>query len=125
MAKDTGPGTSIDGAVALVTGGFRGFGAAVAAELLDRGASKIYATSRTAQPSGDFRVVPLVLDVVADDSVAAAALARAGHLDPSEQRRDLAQRAGPDGTVRRSAIRTGHERVRDPPHGQSVRPGTR
>jgi hypothetical protein len=50
MAADTGPGTSVDRAVALVTGGFRGFGAAVAAELLDRGASKIYATSRTAQP---------------------------------------------------------------------------
>nr|MDQ4006956.1 KR domain-containing protein [Actinomycetota bacterium] len=43
-------GTPIAGAVALVTGGHRGFGRALVDELLARGATKIYATSRTPQP---------------------------------------------------------------------------
>ena len=41
-------GTPINGAVALVTGGHRGFGRATIDELLGRGAAKVYATSRTA-----------------------------------------------------------------------------
>jgi DNA-binding CsgD family transcriptional regulator/tetratricopeptide (TPR) repeat protein len=44
--SDDGP--PINGAVALVTGGHRGFGRATVDELLDRGAAKVYATSRTA-----------------------------------------------------------------------------
>ena len=70
-------GTPIDGAVALVTGGNRGFGRAMVLELLDRGAAKVYATSRSPQPQTDSRIVPLVLDVTDDDSVAAAARAAA------------------------------------------------
>ncbi len=70
-------GTPIDGAVALVTGGNRGFGRAMVQELLDRGAAKVYATSRSPQPQTDSRIVPLVLDVTDDDSVAAAARAAA------------------------------------------------
>jgi NAD(P)-dependent dehydrogenase (short-subunit alcohol dehydrogenase family) len=55
-------GTQIEGAVALVTGGHRGFGRAVVDELLERGAGsgergavKLYATSRSA--SGESRAV--------------------------------------------------------------------
>lgn len=69
-------GTPIEGAVALVTGGNRGFGRALVDELLERGAAKVYATSRSAQTQrDDDRVVPLILDVADDTSVAAAAQA--------------------------------------------------
>jgi NAD(P)-dependent dehydrogenase (short-subunit alcohol dehydrogenase family) len=66
-------GTPIDGAVALITGGHRGFGRALVDELLARGATKVYATSRSLQPRRDERIVPLVLDVTDDASVTAAA----------------------------------------------------
>ena len=67
-------GTPIEGAVALVTGGNRGFGRALVDKLLERGAAKVYASSRSAQPQrDDDRVVPLILDVTDDSSVAAAA----------------------------------------------------
>jgi NAD(P)-dependent dehydrogenase (short-subunit alcohol dehydrogenase family) len=66
-------GTPIDGAVALVTGGHRGFGRALVDELLARGASKVYATSRSPQPRRHDRIVPLILDVTDAASVAAAA----------------------------------------------------
>lgn len=68
-------GTPVAGAVALVTGGHRGFGRAIVDELLDRGAAKVYATSRSAQTPHDPRIVPLILDVADDASVAAAAKA--------------------------------------------------
>jgi NAD(P)-dependent dehydrogenase (short-subunit alcohol dehydrogenase family) len=70
-------GTPIEGAVALVTGGNRGFGRALVNELLERGAAKVYATSRSTQPrpQRDNRIVPLILDVADDSSVAAAAQA--------------------------------------------------
>ena len=67
------PRTPIEGAAALVTGGHRGFGRALVDELLARGAAKVYATSRSAQPDRDERIVPLLLDVTDDESVAAAA----------------------------------------------------
>jgi len=67
------PGTQIEGAAALVTGGNRGFGRALVNELLARGAAKVYATSRAPHPTRDERIVPLVLDVTDDESVAAAA----------------------------------------------------
>lgn len=66
-------GTPIEGASALVTGGNRGFGRAIVDELLDRGAAKVYATSRAPHLTSDERIVPLVLDVTDEDSVAAAA----------------------------------------------------
>jgi NAD(P)-dependent dehydrogenase (short-subunit alcohol dehydrogenase family) len=75
MFKTTSPGTPIEGAAALVTGGNRGFGRAMVDELLDRGAAKVYATARSPHTPPDKRIVPLVLDVTDDDSVAAAALA--------------------------------------------------
>jgi NAD(P)-dependent dehydrogenase (short-subunit alcohol dehydrogenase family) len=68
-------GTPIEGAVALVTGGHRGFGRAFVDELLERGAAKVYATSRSPQAQRDERIVPLVVDVGDDASVAAAAQA--------------------------------------------------
>jgi NAD(P)-dependent dehydrogenase (short-subunit alcohol dehydrogenase family) len=70
-------GIPIEGAVALVTGGNRGFGRALVDEFLKRGAAKLYATSRSAQPGPqrDNRIVPLVLDVSDDASVGAAAQA--------------------------------------------------
>jgi NAD(P)-dependent dehydrogenase (short-subunit alcohol dehydrogenase family) len=73
-STDFDSGTPIKGAVALVTGGNRGFGRALVDELLERGAAKVYATSRSAQPHPprDARIVPLILDVADDTSVAAA-----------------------------------------------------
>jgi NAD(P)-dependent dehydrogenase (short-subunit alcohol dehydrogenase family) len=66
-------GTPIHGATALVTSGNRGFGHAIVDELLSRGVAKVYATARSPHTPPDTRVVPLVLDVTDDDSVAAAA----------------------------------------------------
>jgi NAD(P)-dependent dehydrogenase (short-subunit alcohol dehydrogenase family) len=66
-------GTPISGATALVTGGNRGLGKAIVQELLDRGAAKVYATSRSPFVHQDARVVNLSLDVTSDASVAAAA----------------------------------------------------
>jgi NAD(P)-dependent dehydrogenase (short-subunit alcohol dehydrogenase family) len=70
-STDFDSGTPIKGAVALVTGGNRGFGRALVDELLERGAAKVYATSRSAQPHPprDARIVPLILDVADDTSV--------------------------------------------------------
>jgi NAD(P)-dependent dehydrogenase (short-subunit alcohol dehydrogenase family) len=66
-------GTPIQGAVAFVTGGNRGFGRALVDELLDRGAAKVYVTSRSPQCRHNERIVSLVVDVGDDVSVAAAA----------------------------------------------------
>ncbi|MFK0251164.1 SDR family oxidoreductase [Amycolatopsis azurea] len=65
--------TSIEGAVVLVTGGQRGLGRAFVAELLDRGAAKVYATARTPRAETDPRIVPLPLDVTDPESVRALA----------------------------------------------------
>ena len=56
-STDLSSGTPIEGAVALVTGGHRGFGGALVDELLERGAAKVYATSRSSQPKRDPRIV--------------------------------------------------------------------
>jgi NAD(P)-dependent dehydrogenase (short-subunit alcohol dehydrogenase family) len=63
----------ISGSVALVTGGQRGIGKAIAAELISRGAAKVYVTARTPAPEQDPRIVPVPLDVRDDESVAALA----------------------------------------------------
>lgn len=76
------------GSTALVTGGRRGLGRAFTAELLARGAVKVYATSRTprpaddphADPHADPRIVPVVLDVT-DEAAVAALAERAGDVD--------------------------------------------
>jgi len=75
MLNNNSPGTPIVGATALVTGGNRGFGRAIVEELLDRGAAKVYATARSPYTPADGRIVPLVLDVTDEASVAAAAQA--------------------------------------------------
>jgi NAD(P)-dependent dehydrogenase (short-subunit alcohol dehydrogenase family) len=65
----------IAGSTAVVTGGQRGLGAAFVDELLSRGATKIYATSRTPQTSGNSLVVRLPLDVT--DALSVSSLAAA------------------------------------------------
>ncbi len=61
--------------IALVTGANRGIGRQFVLELLDRGASKVYATARRPESLDftDSRVVPLRLDLLDHDSVVAAA----------------------------------------------------
>jgi NAD(P)-dependent dehydrogenase (short-subunit alcohol dehydrogenase family) len=66
---------NITNQIALVTGANRGIGREFVLELLERGASKIYATARRPETIdfGDDRVVPLRLDLLDHDSVVAAA----------------------------------------------------
>ncbi len=70
---------NISNSVALVTGANRGIGRTFVAELLRRGASKIYVAARDTTSlgellkGGDRRLVPLPLDVTDVDQVAAAA----------------------------------------------------
>src|SRR5262245_22366134 len=65
---------NIQGSTVVVTGGQRGLGKAIVAELLRRGAAKVYATARAPKPSDDPRVVSVALDVTDPDSVAALAV---------------------------------------------------
>lgn len=65
---------NIDDQIALVTGANRGIGREFVLELLERGASKVYATARRVE-SVDFddsRVVPLRLDLLDHESIVAA-----------------------------------------------------
>ncbi|MFI1917911.1 SDR family oxidoreductase [Nocardia sp. NPDC020380] len=63
--------TTIEGSIAVVTGGQRGLGRAFAEELLARGAAKVYVTARRPEPSADPRIVPLELEVTDPESIAA------------------------------------------------------
>lgn len=67
--------TDISGQTALVTGANRGLGAAFVADLLARGAAKVYAAARNPETidASDSRVVPIALDVTDEASIAAAA----------------------------------------------------
>jgi len=65
--------TSIEGSVALVTGGSRGIGRALVQELYERGAKKVYATARDPRTVKHPDAVPLALEVSDPASVAAAA----------------------------------------------------
>lgn len=67
--------TTIDGAVVLVTGANGGLGAEFVGQALERGAARVYATARSPRAWADPRVVPLVLDVTDEASVADAARA--------------------------------------------------
>ncbi|MER5457625.1 SDR family oxidoreductase [Micromonospora sp. NPDC002389] len=63
--------------IALVTGSNRGIGRQFVLELLERGASRVYATARRPESLDfdDSRVVPLRLDLLDHESVVAAAAA--------------------------------------------------
>jgi NAD(P)-dependent dehydrogenase (short-subunit alcohol dehydrogenase family) len=63
----------IEGSVALVTGANRGIGSAFAQELLDRGASRVYAAVRDAASVTDPRLVTVELDVTDPRQVASVA----------------------------------------------------
>ena len=65
----------ITGSVALVTGANRGMGRHFAAQLLERGAAKVYATARDPRTVDLPGVQVLALDITAPASVAAAAAA--------------------------------------------------
>lgn len=65
--------TSIEGSVALVTGGSRGIGRALVQNLYERGAKKVYATARDPRTVTHPDAVPLALEVSDPASVAAAA----------------------------------------------------
>ncbi|MDM3975572.1 SDR family oxidoreductase [Mycobacterium marseillense] len=71
---------NVKGSTVVVTGGQRGLGKAIVAELVGRGAAKVYATARAPKPSQDPRVIGVELDVTQPDSVAALA-ARATDAD--------------------------------------------
>ena len=62
--------TQIKDAVALVTGGNRGLGRAFVDQLLEKGASKVYATSRTPMNFNDERIVNVILDLNDSNSIA-------------------------------------------------------
>lgn len=72
--------TSIEGAVALVTGGRRGLGRAFVDALVAHGAAKVYATARNPKPSEDPRVVIETLEVTDTESVQELAK-RTGDVD--------------------------------------------
>jgi NAD(P)-dependent dehydrogenase (short-subunit alcohol dehydrogenase family) len=63
----------IQGTTVLVTGTGRGLGRHLVDALLERGAAKVYAASRTPGPASDARVVPIALDLTDPDTIAAAA----------------------------------------------------
>ncbi|WP_393075801.1 SDR family oxidoreductase [Streptomyces sp. LN704] len=65
--------TSVEGSVALVTGGSRGIGRALVQGLYERGAKKVYATARDPRTVTHPDAVPLALEVTDPASVAAAA----------------------------------------------------
>jgi NAD(P)-dependent dehydrogenase (short-subunit alcohol dehydrogenase family) len=65
--------TTIEGSVALVTGGSRGIGRALVTALYERGAKKVYATARDPRTVTHPDAVPLALEVSDPASVAAAA----------------------------------------------------
>jgi NAD(P)-dependent dehydrogenase (short-subunit alcohol dehydrogenase family) len=65
--------TSIEGSVALVTGGSRGIGRSLVQALYERGAKKVYATARDPRTVTHPDAIPLALEVSDPASVAAVA----------------------------------------------------
>jgi NAD(P)-dependent dehydrogenase (short-subunit alcohol dehydrogenase family) len=65
--------TDIKNAVVFVTGGSRGIGKALVAELYARGAAKVYATARDPRTVSHPDAVPVPLEITDPASVAAAA----------------------------------------------------
>ena len=64
---------NLQDSVAVVTGSNRGLGREFAAQLLERGAKKVYATARTPESVQIPGVTPLGLDITDPDSIARAA----------------------------------------------------
>ena len=64
---------SLDGRVVLVTGANGGLGQEFVRQALDRGARRVYATTRTPRAWDDARIVPVLLDVTDPDAVVHAA----------------------------------------------------
>ena len=64
---------NLNGTTALVTGANRGLGRHFAEQLLQRGATKVYAAARDPRTIDLPGVVPLQLDITDPDSVARAA----------------------------------------------------
>ncbi|MFY1674090.1 SDR family oxidoreductase [Plantactinospora sp. WMMB334] len=67
----------IEGSVALVTGSNRGIGRHYVEQLIERGAAKVYATSRNGRPIDVPGAVPLPLEITDPGSVSAVAEAAA------------------------------------------------
>ena len=63
----------LHGSVAVVTGSNRGLGREFAAQLLERGARKVYATARNPESVQIAGAIPLGLDITDRDSIARAA----------------------------------------------------
>ena len=63
---------NIEGAVVLVTGANRGLGAEYVRQLLDRGASKVYAGARSPESVSNVGAIPLKLDVTSAEDIQAA-----------------------------------------------------
>jgi NAD(P)-dependent dehydrogenase (short-subunit alcohol dehydrogenase family) len=66
-------GVTIEDKAVLVTGANRGFGQALAAEALARGAKRVYVGTRQPLAHPDDRVTPLRLDVTSTAQIRAAA----------------------------------------------------
>lgn len=65
--------TKITGKTVLVTGGNKGIGRALVEEALQRGAHRVYASTRSTWTHSDERVTPLALDVTDPAAIRAAA----------------------------------------------------
>ena len=65
--------TKVTGKTVLVTGGNRGIGRALVEEALQRGAHRVYASTRGTWTHSDERVTPLALDVTDPAAIRAAA----------------------------------------------------
>jgi NAD(P)-dependent dehydrogenase (short-subunit alcohol dehydrogenase family) len=71
---------SVEGKTVLVTGANRGIGRALAAEALNRGASRVYAGTRKPMSHPDPRITPVILDVTTTADIQGAAR-QIGSLD--------------------------------------------
>ena len=99
MSNITSQGTPIEGAVALVTGGNRGFGRAIVQELLDRGAAKVYATSRSPHTRARRTDRPTRPRCRRRRLGGRGGRGRRRRLDRRQQRRRTPAHAGPRGAI--------------------------
>jgi len=72
-SNEVGSPFSLRGAVALVTGANRGIGRAFAAELIDRGATRVYGAARNPATIHQPGLIPVQLDITDPGQVAAVA----------------------------------------------------